>query len=160
MLLTRALRRVASVRPAALRSASTAAAVQDATAAVVQKPPPDPKTVAQAFLSSVLKRPRGHGSFIHSTKIPSPSAPGGPERASSGAQTRQERAKSCDFFEKWARASQAQRQERRNQRRLLESKRREQRSSAEKEKREQHQKIVSMTPEQQMKWIRTGDTGK
>lgn len=29
-----------------------------------------------------------------------------------------------------------------------------------KEKREQHQKIVSMTPEQQMKWIRTGDTGK
>jgi len=46
MLLTRALRRVASVRPAALRSASTAAAVQDATAAVVPKPPPDPKTVA------------------------------------------------------------------------------------------------------------------
>ena len=34
------------MRPAALRSASTAAAVQDATAAVVQKPPPDPKTVA------------------------------------------------------------------------------------------------------------------
>ena len=47
MLLPRALRRVASsMRPAALRSASTAAAVQDATAAVVQKPPPDPKTVA------------------------------------------------------------------------------------------------------------------
>jgi ATP-dependent RNA helicase SUPV3L1/SUV3 len=46
MLLPRALRRVASVRPAVLRSASTAAAVQDATAAVVQKPPPDPKTVA------------------------------------------------------------------------------------------------------------------
>ena len=46
MLLQRALRRVASMRPAALRSASTAAAVQDATAAVVQKPPPDPKTVA------------------------------------------------------------------------------------------------------------------
>ena len=46
MLLPRALRRVASMRPAALRSASTAAAMQDATAAVVQKPPPDPKTVA------------------------------------------------------------------------------------------------------------------
>ena len=46
MLATRALRRVASMRPAALRSASTAAAAVQDTAAVVQKPPPDPKTVA------------------------------------------------------------------------------------------------------------------
>ena len=69
---------------------------------------------ARAQAKKTSQKPRQNRALA--TKIDEkrlPERPGGAERASSGAQTRQERAKSCDFFEKWARASQAERQERR-----------------------------------------------